>query len=110
MQTQNPLEGTENAVFGTVKAVLKAMPAKGLEPPTPGLQNQCRGDVSGLNDKYLQNTQSEMGLNCGFSAQKNMQEPAEIDPDLQVIIDRWQSLPDHIRETIKTLAGIEVKP
>jgi hypothetical protein len=43
-------------------------------------------------------------------SQKNTQEPAEIDPDLQVIIDRWQSLPDHIRETIKTLAGIEVKP
>jgi hypothetical protein len=32
-----------------------------------------------------------------------VQEAAETDPNLRVVIDRWPHLPEHIRGTIRTL-------
>jgi hypothetical protein len=43
----------------------------GFEPPTHGFSVRATNDVSSFKDNDLQNTQSEMGRICGFSAQKN---------------------------------------
>ena len=68
---------------------------RGLEPLTFGLGNQCSKDVKPCNGNGLQ------GMPPHNSPENTLVETNS--PELQFIIDRWESLPDHVRGAVLLL-------
>ncbi len=76
------------------------MKVLGLEPKTYGLKGRCPENIS--DDKT---STYDSGKTTGTHPGTQQRAPeARIDPDLQAIIDHWKDLPEHIRQTIKTIA------
>ena len=84
---ENPTENLRKAKI-VVFLPKKALETKGIE------QSALAGSKTPISEKG--------GAKCGAVESKN-------DPDLQLIIDHWPTLPEHIKAAIKALVGTHIK-
>lgn len=111
LKAKNPAYDTENAVFSIISRGKNKQATVGFEPTNTGFANR-RQEITST-DKASTYEQSKNHLTPPLTpkrAPEHKKEPVfdtQIDPDLKAIIDRWQDLPEHIRQTIKTLAEVK---
>ena len=81
----------------------------GFEPTNIGFANRSPKNISPDNKETYGNSKTRLTAQLTADGAPKAENTPEIDPDLKAIISAWDSLPAHIKQTIKTVAGITEK-
>jgi hypothetical protein len=81
------------------------MHLRGFEPLTFGFVDRCKKNVKPVKTKACEPPPNQLTRKLTPSLQKANLAMAELPKELTEIINSWDKLPDHIKQTIQTLVG-----